>query len=386
MTRPLFASRPAQCLAAAVALALAAEGVQAQQDTADVRAPQDSATARSHTVRKGDTLWDISGTYLGDPFRWPDIYRLNTQVVENPHWIYPGENIILPGGAGTDTGVDPADAEAIGTDEAAESAAGAGGGESGFARPVSDAPPPPPARSRVEMLAPVSSVRLGEFFAAPYVEREGGPAGAGSIVESADIPGGTQLTLRGRFQVNDQLFITPPAGAEAAVGQRYLTVAPSAQIAGLGRVMVPTGVLVVEEAPNGTAARARLTQLFEAVKLSDMVIPLPEGYQASAARPVPVESGASGRIVWLQQNPLLASVQQFVIVDVNDGDGVRPGDVLTLVGERRTGRTGVTLPEVRIGTAQVLRVTPAGVSAVIMSQDQPAIRPGTLARVTARLP
>lgn len=60
---------------------------------ADVVSIKEGAPQK-YVVKKGDTLWDISKMYLDQPWLWPELWRTNTHI-QNPHLIYPGDELIL---------------------------------------------------------------------------------------------------------------------------------------------------------------------------------------------------------------------------------------------------------------------------------------------------
>jgi hypothetical protein len=62
-----------------------------------------STVPNVHQVKRGDTLWDLCGSYFNNPWAWPKVWSYNPQI-QNPHWIYPGDQLRMrtdtPGGGG----------------------------------------------------------------------------------------------------------------------------------------------------------------------------------------------------------------------------------------------------------------------------------------------
>ena len=340
---------------------------------------QSPAAGRTHAVRAGDTLWDLSRTYLGDPFLWPEIYRLNTDVVEDPHWIYPGEQLRIPAGSGE-----------AGVVAAGEGAAGEGEqsrfGPTMFSQRWGRSQQ---STGRLSLIgrteAPV--IRSGEYYAAPWVERNGGPRGAGRLVASADLTVASQSD-RDRLQIGDRVLLTPPASERAQRGSRYLAYALGPELPGGGQVVLPTGIIIVdEESPReGEALHARVLSVYDDVRVGQGLIRM-DSVALPTTRPEPVDIGAlDAKVVWLRGGNVLPSLHQYLVLDRSTHDGVKQGDQFTLLKRAHRNDAGVRVPNEAIATVQVVRVTPYGSTAMIIDQQQPAIREGNDARLSAKMP
>ena len=83
-----------------LAIALCVSAGVAYMDVAVAASPNQNPPALKasapyvYVVKRGDTLWDIARKFLNSPWRWKEIWASNRHV-KNPHWIYPGDKLLL---------------------------------------------------------------------------------------------------------------------------------------------------------------------------------------------------------------------------------------------------------------------------------------------------
>jgi hypothetical protein len=340
---------------------------------------------RTHVVQRGETLWSLAARYLGNGHRWREIVALNQALIRSAQDLPVGATIRIPGRApGLAQRPQPAPAPAGNVpppvvDTAAPPPAtppGAPQTRTIFfgVRPGGGFVPPPADSSGGATLDPAVPPSLYESLAVPYVMDAGLLAGAGRCTSldagSESLAGATP----GGALLRSVLTMTPPA-AVARAGERFVLVRPGVELPGLGRVVIPTGVVRVTDA--SAPLRGELVAQFDIVACDDLVVAPSVAEIPIDVVPDPVASGAAGRVVWVGGDALLPGLAHSLIVDIGAAAGVRPGDRITIFGEDNA---------TEVAGAVVVRVDELTASALITRRPGAGVVAGLPARVTAKLP
>lgn len=353
---------------------------------------------QTHTVKAGDTLWGLARQYLNDPFLWPDIYRMNTAVVEDPHWIYPGEVLRLAGGDAvasvptTDTPPPQPDsvtvAVAIAEPRPAQPAIRK-------TRPSADSADMSPLFSqtrRTDMMRetlraysdqPYRALRRSEFYSSGFLT-EGQELPFGHVAARVQPLQIRSVSSRASVMLYTDIVITPPDGATYQVGDSLLIAMLGPDVDGFGRIVRPTGLARVTDISNGLTV-ASVVAMYGAIRTDQVVLPVERFTESGSVRAVPVADGVQTRVLAGLMDQVLRKPQDVLFIDKGRSDGVAVGDIFEVrrSGERPGG--GKAVPEV-MATLQVVRVGEHSASTRVISIASPDLRSGAEARQIAKLP
>ena len=363
------------CRSSIAALALLA----AASSAASGQQPHQSA----HTVKSGDTLWDLARRYLGDPFLWPQIYRLNTGIVEDPHWIYPGEVLQLAAGEGVqsvpseDTPVTPAVADTERVQVPRES----------------EYPMPEFARQkRSENTDGLTGfytqeyrpLRAGEFYSSGFLT-EGQTLPAGILLGPITPPQIRNLSERSTATLFTEVGIRAPEGATYAKGDTLTVYITQLGFPGYGEIVIPTGLIRI----TGQSEHQYLgivVAVYGALRSGQPVIPTEKFVPGPSARAVATSDSLSGHVLGGRELKELKHPMNRLLIDIGRSAGVAPGDIIEI--RRVPGprvRAADAIDEL-MATGQVVRVGDRSATVMLLHVISPDIPPGTTARRIARLP
>lgn len=353
-------------------------------------------TSQTHTVKKGDTLWDLAQTYLGDPFRWPEIYRRNTATVADPNLIYPDQVLIISGDVAASPGT-PADTAAAGVTPVAP----APGAEPTAAPMMEEPAGPPPAmtifnpdrfrvvrgeRETLILRARPQAVREGDYMRSPFLWDGAGVTGAGKVGPTVQ-PQAVATTRYARpVQLYERVYVTVPSNAPGAMGEEYVSYRNGPSLSGEGQVVIPTGIFRLVTAPQNGQAEAMLLSKYEDVYEGHGLIPADPLQMPANVNPARVEFGLRTSIIYMHDAPVVSSIGQHMILAAGASDGLVPGDQVTVQVDMGVDEKGVPRAPQEIAVLQVTRVTTWGASAILIGQTEGVVSAGMAARVSAKMP
>lgn len=385
----------ARTLALALAVASPAT-LLAQSPAADV--------PETHTVKQGDTLWGISKTYFNDPLQWPRLYQMNTSVVEDPHWIYPGEVLKLRSDVAittVPTTVPSTDTTPASTPVAEVQAPDSASREAAVATTVPEAS----AEQAVADTTPIFP-RMGmqvstTNFSAEYSDNYRAVSRAtfyqsGFLTEGKSLPLGTLLGITSPSQIVasttgsaypfSQVAIEPPAPGAYQVGDSLMVVTVrGGSFGGFGDAVQPIGIVRITDVSQPKLLGIVIQQYGQLSPGSKVL--LAEKYvDRPGVRAAPVADGTEGTVINWRDNDVLRGVGDVAFIDKGKSDGMAIGDVIEV---HRSGTINDNVPIVVPDVVARMQVTHVGdktATTRITWVSHPDISAGTRWKLVARLP
>jgi LysM domain-containing protein len=347
-------------ITAVLAFFLCAALVHAQGDI-----PLKENAPDSYVVQKGDTLWSIAIKFLKDPWRWPELWRLNQEQIRNPHEIVPGSTIVLdrtggaPGGDGQPQ-LRLQLGRGSGTDRV---------GPKIYSEPLD-----------AEAIPAIPANVIEPFLTQPLVIENGGLAKAPRIVATQE-----SRVYLGRGGV---AYVTGIGRTDEEVWQVYRQGRPLIDpddSKTLGYEAVYLGTARVTR--SGDPATVQIVSSKQEITAGDRLV--------AAGRPAPIKyaphaptKALKGRVIGLYDGLTTAEGGRFSIVSINKGarDGVEHGHVLALYrrgaliadpesGLSRDSAPKFQLPDERYGLVFVFRIFDNVSYALVMESSRP-LTPG----------
>lgn len=341
-------------------------------------AEKSEEAGKTYTVIKGDTLWDISGVFLKDPFKWPAIWEKNPKV-KDPHWIYPGDVlIILPSGEIRKKVVEEAApapeekaAEVQPTQEKKEEVKESPEMEAPEAAPPKAEEEAPAAVPVAEEVQPVAiPVQTKQTLRYPGIERIGfitsaGESSLGKIVDAKE----DKLML----STGDDVYID--AGEEKGVkkGDKFTIYRTAASVYHpvrkklVGHQVAILGTVEVT-APHDKVSEGQIVESFDAISRGDSL---------RRVEPVPAEieikkGGAplDGLIIANKKGTLEMAEGDIVFLDKGKGAGVEAGNTLIVYLSGKL-KDKLMMPSEDVGRLLVLSTQEETSMALVIGTKKP---------------
>ncbi len=310
-----------------------------------------------YIVKKGDTLWDISGRYLDSPWRWKEIWATNKQI-KNPNLIYPNDILILcviQGKTliGVDTGEGCAGVE--------KQMMGTAVASTVTVTSTANSIPPIPLSAIQTWLDKTTIVNPKDFNTTPYIiasKNRNLITASGDKVYAKGVP----LIVGQRYGIYRE-------------GEKY--VEPNTQqIIGLEVTQVATGLVTSVSADNVTSIQL-IDSYGKEVREGDRVFVELGNSIPPVFYPTPATTTRGGMIVRVMDSINAAARGSVVAINLGSAQGAKPGDVLTvyqkgpLVRDIKDNDNPVRLPSEQSGMVMVFNTFDNISYAYVLSSELP---------------